>query len=117
MKLRLENNRPKTKTKLWQRIFAWVSNIVAVPLTCTKSVITPNPQPISLTSSTAGVCEKTGHFRYVIKGRRAYLTLRLENGSYHRIVIGLGQGQDEVWVRKVSSEKIEHAEPIRKVGS
>jgi hypothetical protein len=117
MKLRLENNRPKTKTKLWQRIFAWVSNIVAAPLARTKSVITPNPQPISLTSSTAGVCEKTGHFRYVIKGKRAYLTLRLENGACHRIIIGLGQGRGEVWVRRVNSENSEAAKQKRRTGS
>ena len=117
MKLRFENNQLKTKTKLRQRIFAFVGNIVGAPLAYTKSVITRNPQAISLTGSTAGISEKTGHFRYVIKGKRAYLTLRLENGSYHRIIIGLGQGQDEVWVRKVNSEKFEHTESKRRTGS
>lgn len=117
MKLRLESNRLKTKPKLRQRILALVGNIVEAPLAYAKSVISREPQPISLSSSTAGIAGKTGRFRYVIKGKRAYLTLRLENGSYHRIIIGLGQGQNEVWIRKVNSKKIEHTEPKRKVGS
>jgi len=105
MELGLESNQLKPKAKLWERIFALVANIVAVPLAYTKSATTRKPQPISLTSSTAGISEKTGHFRYIIKGKRAYLTINLENGSYHRIVIGLGQGHDEVWVRKVEVRK------------
>ena len=117
MGLGLENNQLKTRAKLWERVLAFVGNIVEVPLAYTKSAITQTPQSISLTSSTAGISEKTGHFRYTIKGKRAYLTLNLENGSYYRIIIGFGQGQDEVWVRKVNSKKLEHTEQIRKAGS
>ena len=105
MELGLKRNQSKTKLKLWEKILALVHNIVEVPLAYTKSATTRKPQPISLTSSTAGISEKTGHFRYIIKGKRAYLTFTLEYGSYHRIVIGLGQGHDEVWVRKVEMRK------------
>jgi hypothetical protein len=105
MERSLKRNQRRTNLKFWERVLALVHNILRLPLARTASVPAHKFPPVSLHGSTAGVRERKGQFHYIIKGRRSYLTLELQNRSNDRVIVGLGEGRNEVWVRKVKVRK------------
>ncbi len=44
-----------------------------------------------------------GEFECITKGKSRYLSLTLQDRPNERIIVCLGQGWDEAWVRKVDT--------------